>query len=153
MVFIFITGLPATGKTTLAQKIAQHFQIPVFGKDDFKEILFNNFESKSIDLFSMLGKVSYDFLYLVAEENLRKGKSIIIEANFDSAIATEKIQNFIEKYNCKSIQIRCFADGETLVERFTERNKDRKRHFGHLKYSNEQKLENLKLSLKNCVLI
>ena len=41
MYCILITGIPASGKTTLAEYIAKELQIPMFSKDQMKELLFD----------------------------------------------------------------------------------------------------------------
>lgn len=38
--FIVVTGLPASGKTTVAQAVAQSLRLPMLDKDDFLESLF-----------------------------------------------------------------------------------------------------------------
>ncbi|WP_425432548.1 AAA family ATPase [Hydrococcus rivularis] len=42
MLLILISGLPCTGKTTLARKIAQKLQLPLVCRDDIKESLFDS---------------------------------------------------------------------------------------------------------------
>src|SRR5512136_2128322 len=38
---ILVTGLPCTGKTTLARRLADGFSLPLLTKDPLKEILFD----------------------------------------------------------------------------------------------------------------
>lgn len=38
---ILVTGLPGTGKSTLARVLARHFAVPLIGKDAIKEPLFD----------------------------------------------------------------------------------------------------------------
>lgn len=147
MKFIVITGFPATGKTTLSKKLSNHFNIPSFGKDDFKEILYDNFENRSIEVNKKFGKVSFEFLFFVAEENLKNNKSIIIEANFKAGLANKKLSLISELYSCKTIQIRCFADGNILYKRFNNRVNSKERHPAHLENNNKNYLQTWKQKL------
>ena len=38
MYCILVTGIPAAGKSSMARKLADHYQIPMISKDDIKEI-------------------------------------------------------------------------------------------------------------------
>lgn len=38
---VLVTGLPASGKTTLAQGLAAMLELPLIAKDRYKELLFD----------------------------------------------------------------------------------------------------------------
>ena len=38
---ILVTGIPASGKSTIAEHLAKELSLPCFSKDAFKEILFD----------------------------------------------------------------------------------------------------------------
>ena len=59
MFLIIFTGAPASGKSSIAAKIAQEFNMPYYSKDDFKISLyeqygFNNHDEKK--KLSLLGE-------------------------------------------------------------------------------------------------
>ena len=41
MAVIVLTGMPATGKSTICKALAAHFGFPVMEKDAIKEVLFD----------------------------------------------------------------------------------------------------------------
>lgn len=49
---IIVTGAPGSGKTTLAKKIYRKFNIPMIGRNDIKEQLFN-----SVRAINKIGKL------------------------------------------------------------------------------------------------
>lgn len=60
---VIITGLPCTGKTTLARRIGSELSLPVVGRDDIKERLFESLGWKDREWSRMLGRASWDLLY------------------------------------------------------------------------------------------
>ncbi len=130
--FIIITGLPGTGKTTLGRKLAKELQLPFICKDDIKELLFDGLGWKDREWSKKIGGASYDMLYYVTELLLKAEKSLIIETNFNPEFANQKLLELKEKYHFAPVQIRCFADGEVLFERFKQRAKSTDRHPGHV---------------------
>jgi predicted kinase len=129
---IIITGLPVTGKTTLGKRLADELDLPFVCKDEIKELLFDGFGWEDREWSKKIGGASYDVLYYIAESILRAGKSLIIETNFNPKFANQKLLELQEKYHFTPVQIRCFADGEVLFERFKARAESTDRHPGHI---------------------
>lgn len=56
---IIVTGFPATGKTTLAKKLSEHFSLPLVYVDELKEMMFDrigNWEDEK--LFDSVSKAA-----------------------------------------------------------------------------------------------
>lgn len=145
---IIVTGLPATGKTTIATTISHRLAIPLFCKDDIKEILFDQLGPGDRARSRELGKSSVELLYYSAEILLKAGKSVMIEANFNPTFATKALLELKEKYSPEIIQIRCFAQGEIVFERFKARALSGDRHAGHMDNGNLEELKPLLLQEK-----
>ena len=49
MYCILVTGIPATGKSTMAKAMSERMKLPVISKDTIKELLFDNvgFQSRA----------------------------------------------------------------------------------------------------------
>ncbi|PID51935.1 MAG: serine protease [Candidatus Moraniibacteriota bacterium] len=141
---IIITGLPGTGKTTIGRKLSHDLHIPFMSKDDFKEILFDTLGCKDRAWSQQLGEVSYDLLYKVTEDMLCAGSSLIIETNFNPKRASKKIMQLQNTIGFNIFQLRFFADGHILFERFKNRALSGNRHKGHCDAEN---LDNFKDSL------
>ena len=140
---ILITGHPATGKTTLARRLAQHLNLPAFCKDDGKEILFDHLGSGDRDWIRKLGTVSFDLLYWQADVMFKAGLSCIVEANFNPHYANIPWQKLQSLYQFRCIQLLCSAEAEIVVRRYEQRIADGSRHPGHFDARGSSELRHL----------
>lgn len=131
MYCILITGIPATGKSTLAKYLSEELQIPMISKDQIKELLFDEVGFESRNEKVKLGVASMEIMYYVASQSMRCHQPIILENNFES-VSEEGIQTLLKEYGYKAITIRLTGDYRTLYERFLLRNCSSDRHPGHV---------------------
>ncbi len=125
---ILITGLPATGKSSLAAILAARLELPQYGKDQFKEILFDTLGIGDRPWSRRLGVASIVLLFRVIEAELAAHKSCIVESNFSPELDTPRLMALCARYHVRVVQVVCNADGPVLLERF----RARPRHPGHL---------------------
>ncbi|USN53230.1 MAG: ATP-binding protein [Candidatus Nomurabacteria bacterium] len=133
---ILITGLPGSGKTTLARKIVDEFHFPLIARDDIKEQLFDTLGWSDRAWSRKLGIASYSILYFTLEKMLQAGISCIVESNFRSENDNLKMQELQKRYGARIIQIICTADGKVLLQRFKDRAESGQRHPGHVDQTN-----------------
>ena len=138
---IVITGFSCTGKTTLAKKIGNDFNLPVVGRDDFKESLFDSLGYCNREWSKKLGIASYRLLYLMAEKLLSSDTSLIVESNFKSKTDTEKLKSLKDKYQCFLFQIHCHVEIPLALARFKHRAESGERHPGHKDHVNYEEME------------
>lgn len=129
---IIVTGMVATGKTTLAKKLGTELSMPVFCRDELKELGFDVLGSKDREWSQQLGGLSYELLYLITERLLSAGLSVIIESPFPPERLAKKIQDFQGKYEFDCVQVRIFAEPDVLFDRFKTRINSGERHAGHV---------------------
>lgn len=129
---IIVSGFSCTGKTALAKKIGEHFSLPAFGRDDFKESLYDSLEYSDREWSKKLGVASYRLLYLVVEKILCSGSSIILESNFKAKPDAEKLEKLKDKYQCYLLQIHGHVEMSLALSRFENRAKSGERHPGHV---------------------
>ena len=66
MYCILVTGIPAAGKSTMAETISERLKLPVISKDAVKELLFDNVGFQSREEKVNLGIASMEIMYYVA---------------------------------------------------------------------------------------
>lgn len=144
-ILILISGFSCTGKTTLAKKIAQRYSLPLIGRDDIKESLYNSLGYSDREWSKKLGATSYDLLYLFIEQLLANKQSLLVESNFKSETDTTKLLNLQSKYRFSLLQIHCYTSEAIALQRFKNRAISGERHPGHVDHLiYDEMAENLK---------
>ena len=143
---IIVSGMSCTGKTSIAHKIGDRFNLPVYGRDDFKESLFDSLGYSNREWSKKLGIASYQLLYLVTEQLLSRKQSVVIESNFKSQFDSRKFKDLKEKYQCSLLQIHCYVETSLALQRFENRACSRTRHPGHV---DESIYEEMKLNFEH----
>ena len=130
---ILVSGMPASGKSTLAEQLAAALGMPCFTKDGIKELLYDAEEVPSGELdeetSERLGAQAITVLYYIAQRCLDAGGSVVLEANFRSELARTQIEPF--RSQATVLQVACQLPMEKIVERFEERQEGDKRHPVH----------------------
>ncbi|HKW20818.1 MAG TPA: AAA family ATPase [Ktedonobacterales bacterium] len=133
---IVVNGLPATGKTTLARRLADDFHLPLLAKDAIKETLFETLGWSDRAWSRRLGAATMALLYLQLEEHLRARQPCIVECNFYPDRDTERFRALQQMYPFTPFQILCVADGPTVYARYCQRARSADRHPGHVETLN-----------------
>lgn len=131
MYCILISGMPASGKSTIANKLSASLKIPVLSKDSIKEILFDDLGFTSRAEKVQLGVAAMHILYYAAAQMMKTGKPFILENNFEDS-SVKGIMELLEGYQYVGITVRLTGDPAMIYQRFAKRDLSDERHRGHV---------------------
>ncbi|HET9921471.1 MAG TPA: AAA family ATPase, partial [Ktedonobacteraceae bacterium] len=131
-VLIIVNGLPGTGKTTLARRIASDVGLPAFSRDGLYETLYDALACESNGCPPLLGHASFTLLYAIAGSILAAGQSLIVEGFFGNPeLRGGQFLQLQQAHDFEPFQIMCRTDGEVLLKRILARIESGERHVGH----------------------
>jgi hypothetical protein len=126
--FVVVSGLPGSGKTTLARQLAPALNLPLIDKD---EILDRLFDSKGVGDAKWRRALSRESDLILQREAASLDGAVLVSfwrlpgMAADSGTPTEWFGGLS---NAVVVNVRCNCEPETAAERFLQR----KRHRGHL---------------------
>jgi predicted kinase len=120
---VVVTGMPSSGKTTVAEGLAARLALPLVAKDEIKESLYESLGADDVAASARLGTAAYALIFRLARTMLASGFSLIVEANF----FREQESDFSSLPEHRLAQLHCNAPLAVLLDRYA----DRSRHAGH----------------------
>ena len=131
MYCILVTGIPAAGKSTMAEAMSKKLKLPVISKDTIKELLFDYIGFQSREEKVNLGIASMEIMYYVAGQLMKVGQSFILENNFEYS-SEHGIKALLAKYQYSVLTITLTGNYKVIYQRFLERESSPDRHRGHV---------------------
>ena len=131
MYCILVTGIPAAGKSTMAEVLSERLKLPVISKDTVKELLFDNVGFQSRAEKVKLGITGMEIMYYVAGQLMKAGQPFILENNFEYS-SEQGMKSLLEKYQYSALTITLTGDYKVIYQRFLERENSPDRHRGHI---------------------
>jgi len=113
---IIVTGLPGTGKTTIADALSKEIDAIVFSTDKIRKMIF---EKPIYDKEDK--RVVYDELFSQAQKYLSIGKNVILDGTFYTKLLREKAKEVGKPFCEKVYFVYCETPENILKERITKR--------------------------------
>jgi predicted kinase len=137
---VIITGMPASGKTTLAHQLSKETRLPLLSRDELKEGYINTAGISHNEVHNSVAIHIYKSFFETAELLLSKEISIIVEAAFQDKLWRPKLTALSSKAAIKIII--CKIDPRLANERFTNRlsnDPGREKYHGDNSFNSLQK--------------
>jgi predicted kinase len=133
--FLLITGLPATGKTTLARTVASRYSAALIEKDCVKEPLLDSIGAEDAAASRALSNASFAVLFALAHVQLSCRVSLVLEGNFRPREHAVPLRHLLSAQSDAGgvlcAQVLCLADETERRRRLAERASQPGRHAGH----------------------
>ena len=122
-----VSGLPGSGKTTLARKLAPALSLPLLDKDDILEGLFETLGIGDADWRRRLSRASDEILQRLA----RNSSGAVLTSfwrNPEMSPLSGTPTDWIVSASRRIVEVYCVCDPQVAAMRFV----NRRRHPGHL---------------------
>lgn len=127
-----VTGLPATGKTTLARALATALAAPLLSKDAIKEPLLSVLGAQDAQASRRLSDASFAILFALAQQPLERLGTVVLEGNFRPGEHEPALQALLARgAQASCTQILCRAPEAVRQARLEARASAADRHPGH----------------------
>lgn len=120
-----ISGIPGSGKTTLARRLAPELGWPLVSKDVIKEALMDELGTGDLEWTSRLSRAAHRAMYSLVPE---LGATVVLEAHFRRGVA----EHDLVALGRPLVQVYCTCPVELAWSRYRQRRDDPARHPGHL---------------------
>lgn len=126
--FWVLCGLPASGKSTLAQSLADVYGLKVIRSDAVRKALFaqsndptDTREFNKGQYSAYATEITYNHLFDLARETLRTGHGVVIDATFSRDMHRQKILEMADRCQILPFFVECQAPDAVLAERLRKR--------------------------------
>jgi predicted kinase len=115
LTLIVLSGLPGSGKSTVAEGLSRTLSIPRFSVDPIEAAMWRGGLSKD-----QTGIAAYDVAITLAEEHLRLGHSVIVDAVNPVEAPRAAWRSLAAKYRAEMKIIECVCADEAVHRQRTE---------------------------------
>jgi predicted kinase len=115
LTLIVLSGLPGTGKSTLAEGLSRTLSIPLFSVDSIEAAMWRGGLAKD-----QTGVAAYDVAIALADEHLRLGHSVIVDAVNPIEAPRAAWRSLAAKYRAEIRIIECICGDEAAHRRRIE---------------------------------
>ncbi|MBV7339871.1 AAA family ATPase [Chloroflexi bacterium TSY] len=114
MKLILLTGLPGTGKSTLAKALSDKIQVPVFSKDIIEAALLRCDVKTACNGGQPVSYAVYEILFALAEQQLSLRQSCIIDCVASHPTVRKQFQLTAKQHHAKWLVIECICSDEEI---------------------------------------
>ncbi len=113
-----VCGMPASGKSTISEELANAFGIKVFNSDVIRKKMFGSIMPFETGIYSNgATSLTYGRLLLLAQEEIEKGNSVILDATFKTAHHRNEANLLAKDMDADIMFVECVAPENLLKKR------------------------------------
>ena len=139
-----VCGMPASGKSTISKKLADKLDARILSSDLIRKALFKGQAQKKLafeeGLYSREAtSITYGKLLLLAQEEIEKENSVILDATFSRKNQRRQALRLAEATDANIVFLECLCSEKVIKDRLKKRNTEptlsdaRPEHFENLK--------------------
>jgi predicted kinase len=126
---VLVSGAPASGKSTLATRLAADFGIPILAKDEIKEALFETLGAPDRERSAQLSLASFRVLFTILARLVEAGVAVVVDCNFHRGRSEAELLPIVAR--SRAVLIHCQAAPTEIIKRYEQRVSLAQRHAGH----------------------
>ena len=127
---ILLAGLPGTGKSTLARKLARRYRLEHISTDSVRKRIFRDVKQNSFGRGSYSQRqrnVVYDTIYYVLYTLLKHGIGCVLDGTFYQDKLRSKVSRICARFDAKFLLVIIEAPEDLIRKRFEDRAKRNRR--------------------------
>lgn len=124
---VLVSGAPASGKSTLASRLARSLALPLMPREVIREAISDALDIRSGEQRRATLDATFRVFYRLMGEILGAGSSVVAESNFHRGAAEQDLRPLLAK--ARAVIIHCQAAREVSYRRFAGRREQGERHW------------------------
>ena len=126
---VIVNGAPASGKTTLARRLADTLRLPLLERDGLKEVLADHLEVADLAQSQALTRAAVGVFYTLADELVRARVGMVLDQAYRRGQAEDRLRPLLAA--CRTVLLHCVVPPEENVRRYIARFERGERHPAH----------------------
>ena len=126
---VIVGGTPASGKTTLARRLADALALPLLCRDTITEWIAEGAGTDNLADTERLARGAIRVFYELGAELLRGGVGVVMEHAYQRGIAEDQVRPLLA--HARAVQITCLLPPDEAVRRYVARFERGERHAAH----------------------
>ena len=127
---ILLAGLPGTGKSTLARKLARRYRLEHISTDSVRKRIFRDVRRNTFGRGSYSERqrmIVYDTIYYVIYTLLKHNIGVVLDGTFYRERLRSKVKRIAERFDAKFLLVMVKCPESLIKKRFEERDARKRR--------------------------